>query len=84
MNTQATVVCKIDLKKQSGLLQFVIAWAEPIFVKEKYRRHGVATALRVKAEEITTSCGDDTVYKYVHPNNHHMIEFLRKRVVIRF
>ena len=33
------------------------------------------------AEKIATSFpsyGDDTVYNYVHPNNHRMIEFLRK------
>ena len=56
-----------------------VVWVESIFVKEEYRRHGVATALHSKAEEIAASCGDDTVYNYVHPNNHHMIEFLRKR-----
>ena len=49
------------------------------FVKEEYRRHGVATALHSKAEEIAASYGDDTVYNYVHPNNHRMIGFLRKR-----
>ncbi len=64
------VVCRIDSD---------IVWVESIFVKEKYRRHGVATALHRKAEEIAASYGDDTVYNYVHPNNHRMIEFLRKR-----
>lgn len=54
-------------------------WVESIFVKAEYRRHGVATALHSKAEEIAASNGDDTVYNYVHPNNHCMIEFLRKR-----
>ena len=64
------VVCRVDSE---------IVWVESIFVKEKYRRHGVATALHCKAEEIAASYGDDTVYNYVHPNNHRMIEFLRKR-----
>ncbi|WP_308556073.1 GNAT family N-acetyltransferase [uncultured Lactobacillus sp.] len=64
------VVCRIDSK---------VVWVESIFVKEKYRRHGVATALHNKAEKIAFSYGNDTVYNYVHPNNHHMIEFLRKR-----
>ena len=63
-------VCRVD----SG-----VVWVESIFVKEKYRRHGVATALHSKAEEIAASYGEDTVYNYVHPNNHRMIEFLRKR-----
>ena len=64
------VVCRIN----SG-----VVWVESIFVKEEFRRLGVATALHSKAEEIAASYGDDTVYNYVHPNNHHMIEFLRKR-----
>ena len=64
------VVCRVDSE---------VVWVESIFVKEEYRRHGVATALHSKAEEIAASYGDDTVYNYVHPNNHRMIEFLRKR-----
>ena len=64
------VVCRVD----SG-----VVWVESIFVKEEHRRHGVATALHSKAEEIAASYGDDTVYNYVHPNNHRMIEFLQKR-----
>ena len=64
------VVCRVDSE---------VVWVESIFVKEKYRRNGVATALHSKAEEIAASYGDDTVYNYVHPNNHRMIEFLRKR-----
>ena len=64
------VVCRIDSE---------VVWVESIFVKEEHRRHGVATALHSKAEEIAASYGDDTVYNYVHPNNHRMIDFLRKR-----
>ena len=64
------VVCRVDSE---------VVWVESIFVKEEYRRHGVATALHKKAEEIVASYGENTVYNYVHPNNHRMIEFLRKR-----
>ena len=64
------VVCRIDSE---------VVWVESIFVKEEYRRQGVAPALPSKAEEIAASYGNDTVYNYVHPNNHRMIEFLRKR-----
>ena len=63
-------VCRVD----SG-----VVWVESLFVKEEYRRHGIGAALHSKAEEIAASYGDDTVYNYVHPNNHRMIEFLRKR-----
>ena len=64
------VVCRVDSE---------VVWVESIFVKEEYRRHGVASALHSKAEEIAASYGEETVYNYVHPNNHRMIEFLRKR-----
>ena len=64
------VVCRVDSQ---------VVWVESIFVKVEYRRHGVATALHSKAEEIAASYGEDTVYNYVHPNNPRMIEFLRKR-----
>ena len=63
-------VCRVD----SG-----VVWVESLFVKEEYRRQGVAAALHSKAEEIAASYGEDTVYNYVHPNNHRMIEFLRKQ-----
>lgn len=63
-------VCRVDSE---------IVWVESIFVREEYRRNGIASALHSKAEEIAASYGDDTVYNYVHPNNHRMIEFLRKR-----
>ena len=64
------VVCRVD----DG-----VVWVESIFVGEEYRRCGVASALHSKAEEIAASHGDSTVYNYVHPNNHRMIAFLRKR-----
>ena len=64
------VVCRVDSE---------VVWVESIFVKEEYRRHGIATALHSKAEEIAASYGEETVYNYVHPNNHRMIAFLRKR-----
>ena len=64
------VVCRVDSQ---------VVWVESIFVKEEYRRQGVASALHNKAEEIAASYGEETVYNYVHPNNHRMIKFLRKR-----
>ena len=64
------VVCRIDNQ---------VVWVESIFVREEYRRRGVASALHNKSEEIAASYGNDTVYNYVHPNNHRMIAFLRKR-----
>lgn len=64
------VVCRVDNE---------VVWVESIFVRVEFRRCGVASALHSKAEEIAASYGDDTVYNYVHPNNHRMIAFLHKR-----
>ena len=54
-------------------------WVEHIYVREDYRRKGVATMLFNKAEEIAASMGEDTVYNFVHPNNEGMIQFLRSK-----
>ena len=64
------IVCRIDEP---------CLWVEQIFVLEDYRRRGVATMLFNKAEEIAASMGEDTVYNFVHPNNGHMIQFLRSK-----
>lgn len=64
------LVCRVD----GGTV-----WAESLFVREEYRRRGVASALHQRAEELAASYGGDTVYNYVHPNNHRMISFLRSR-----
>lgn len=54
-------------------------WVEHLFVREAYRRRGVATLLFEKAEEIARAMGEDTVYNFVHPNNLGMIGFLRAK-----
>ncbi len=64
------IVCRIDKP---------CLWVEQIFVREDYRRKGVATMLFSKAEEIAASMGEDTVYNFVHPNNENMIGFLRSK-----
>ena len=64
------IVCRID---DSCL------WVEQLYVREEYRRKGVATTLFKKAEEIAASMGEDTVYNFVHPNNEIMIRFLRAK-----
>lgn len=52
-------------------------WVESVFVREAYRRRGIATALLREAEALAASYGEDTLYFYVHPNNEGMIAFLR-------
>ena len=64
------VVCRIE----DDLL-----WVEQIFVREDCRRQGVASLLFAEAEALARSMGEDTVFNYVHPNNHGMIAFLRSK-----
>ncbi len=64
------IVCKVEGN---------VVWAESLYVSEKYRRQGVASALYIKAEELSRSIGGETVYNWVHPNNKKIISFLEKR-----
>ena len=64
------IVCRIDEP---------CLWVEHIFVREDFRRKGVATMLFSKAEDIAASMGEETVYNFVHPNNDNMIHFLRSK-----
>ena len=47
------VVCRVDSE---------VVWVESIFVKEKFRRQGVASALHRKAEEIAAHFGQEKIY----------------------
>lgn len=55
-----------------------LVWVESLYVEEKFRRGGAASALFQKAEEQAAAWGETTVFNYVHPNNHGMIAFLRR------
>lgn len=63
------VVCRVDAP---------VVWVEQLYVKNEYRRRGVASMLFSKAESVARSYGEDMVYNYVHPNNIGVIEFLKK------
>lgn len=64
------MVCRIDAP---------CLWVEHLYVREAYRRRGIATLLFEKAEEIACAMGEDTVFNFVHPNNRGMIAFLRSK-----
>ena len=64
------IVCRIEE---------TVVWAESLFVLPEYRKQGVASALYDKAENIAKELGGDTVYNWVHPNNHRIISFLDKK-----
>ena len=56
-----------------------VIWVEQIFVKEEYRRKGVASLLFETAESVSNKLGEETVFNYVHPNNDVMISFLKSK-----
>ena len=56
-----------------------IVWAESLYVLPEYRNRGIGTMLYSKAEELAKRLGQETVYNWVHPNNHKIIKFLAKR-----
>ena len=64
------LVCRIDDD---------VVWAESLYVLPEHRRKGIGSALYEKAEEIAEKLGQDTVYNWVHPNNHAIIQFLKKK-----
>ncbi|MBQ4428668.1 MAG: GNAT family N-acetyltransferase [Clostridia bacterium] len=63
-------VCRVD----QG-----VVWVEHLFVREAYRRRGVASLLFDKAEAFSESLGNDTAFNWVHPNNDGVIAFLRSK-----
>ena len=56
-----------------------VIWVEQLFVREGYRRKGVASLLFSKAEERSKEIGEDTLFNYVHPNNEPIIKFLKSK-----
>jgi ribosomal protein S18 acetylase RimI-like enzyme len=56
-----------------------VVWAESLYVDPAHRRQGIASALYARAEALAEARGTETVYNWVHPNNHAIIAFLRKR-----
>lgn len=64
------VICRIEEP---------VLWVEQIYVRETYRRSGVASLLFEKAEELAHAMGEETMFNYVHPNNDGMIGFLRSK-----
>lgn len=63
------VVCRVDEP---------CVWVESIYTDPAFRRQQIGTALLREAEKVAASFGEETVFNYVHPNNHGMIAFLRR------
>lgn len=63
------LVCRVDNN---------VVWAESLFVSQSARRNGIASKLYKEAEKVANNLGSDTVFNWVHPNNHKIIKFLSK------
>ena len=67
----------LEVKQVNDTLAEMVA----LFRVELRLYKGIVSKPNIEAgrDEIAASNGDDTVYNYVPPNNHRMIEFLRDR-----
>ncbi len=62
-------VCRIDSD---------VVWLESIYVRNEYRRQGIASKLLKRCEEVGRELGNETLYVYIHPNNDAVISFLNE------
>lgn len=76
----------IAISKNEDVIGYIVikevdelVWAESLYVDSEWRRKGVAGELFDKAVMISNNYVQETVYVWVHPNNHKMIQFLAKR-----
>lgn len=56
-----------------------VIWVEQIYVRESYRRKGIASLLYKEAEKISSKIGEETLFNCVHPNNDAIICFLKSK-----
>lgn len=54
-----------------------VFWLEFLYVDQKFRRRGIASALWEHAEAFIRKKGKTSLYVWIHPNNQEMIDFLR-------
>lgn len=62
------MVCKVEES---------LVWLEQRYISDAFRRQGLASLLFEKAEELSRLLGGETLFNYVHPNNHEMLAFLK-------
>ena len=56
-----------------------VCWLDWLYVDPDYQGSGVASILFDHAEEISLKLGNDQLYIWVHPDNHRMLKFLKKK-----
>lgn len=55
-----------------------VCWLDWLFVTPAFQRKGIASLLFSHAEAYAEDLGNDQLYIWVHPDNHGMLNFLRK------
>jgi ribosomal protein S18 acetylase RimI-like enzyme len=56
-----------------------VVWLDWLYVDPDYQGNVVASKLFDHAEEFSAKLGNDQLYIWVHPDNHRMIGFLKKK-----
>lgn len=56
-----------------------VCWLDWIFVRPEYRGTDIASKLFDYSERIAKEIGSDQLYIWVHPDNHRMLKFLKKK-----
>ena len=56
-----------------------VCWLDWLYVDPDYQGSGESSKLFDHAEEISLKLGNDQIYIWVHPDNHRMLKFLKKK-----
>lgn len=56
-----------------------VCWLDWIFVKPEHRGTNAASDLFDYSEKVAVALGSDQLYIWVHPDNHPMLKFLKKK-----
>ena len=56
-----------------------VIWLDWLYIDPDYHGKNIASKLFDHAEEFTMKLGNDQLYIWVHPDNHRMLKFLKKK-----
>ena len=79
---RSVYVCKISDKLVGYSVLKVedsVCWLDWLYVDPDYQGKGIASQLFDHAEEFAMKLGNEQLYIWVHPDNHRMLKFLKKK-----